>query len=182
MPSLACCYTDEETPFCSNRRFETLPMCKKHNHEVMRTAVFDRLMPWDVMQDLVRLTSQMIEMTSVAERFDMRQEAAARQEERALAVAANRRKLGVVYYLRLSGDRIKIGRTINLQQRMSAMRIPRQDVLAAEPGGAGVESDRHAEFANIRHGRLEDFDATAELMEHIQSIRDQWGDPWELDS
>ena len=28
--------------------------------------------------------------------------------------------------------------------------------------------------------RLEDFDATPELMAHIAQIREQWGDPWEL--
>lgn len=180
MPTLACCYTDAETPFCDHRRFEGLPMCKKHMHETMRTAIFDALMPWDVMSELVTLTADIIKLRQLQERSEIREATRQREATAAAATEANRRVLGVVYYVRLSPDRIKIGRTINLKQRMSAMRIRRTDVLAVEPGGAGLEADRHAEFAELRHGRLEDFDVDPWLMEHIETVRQQWGDPWKF--
>lgn len=180
MSSLACCFVDDETPYCVNRRFETLPMCQKHMAETMRTAIFDALMPWDVMRELVKFTQQAIEVRQLSERFAIQHEAFQDRVARGERAAETKHTLGVVYYVRLSGDRIKIGRTTNLKRRMGSMRIPSHDVLAAEPGGIGVEADRHAEFAHIRHGRLEDFDATPELLAHVESIRATWGNPWTL--
>lgn len=182
MQSLACCFVDDETPFCSNRRFETLPMCKKHMTEVMRAAILDALMPWDVMRELVQFTNEAIKVRQLAERFEVAQQVNSDRIARGERRAETKRTLGVVYYVRLTDDRIKIGRTVNLRRRMAAMRVRPHDVLAAEPGGIGVEADRHAEFAEIRHGRLEEFDANPGLLAHIQSIRQQWGNPWELAS
>jgi hypothetical protein len=180
--SLPCCFTDEETPYCASRRFETLPMCKKHMHETMRAAVLDALMPWDVVRELVSLTSDMMAMRRLMERSTEQQLEAQRKALRTTSRATNKRKPGVVYYVRLSGHRIKIGRTTDLKTRMKSMRVQPHDVLAAEPGGAALEADRHKEFADIRHGRLEDFDATPELLSHIESIRAQWGNPWQVAS
>lgn len=68
-----------------------------------------------------------------------------------------RRVEPVVYYARI-GNRVKIGTTIDLKQRMSSLN-PEQ-LLATEPGGPQLEAQRHGEFAQLRtHGewfRLED--------------------------
>ena len=155
-------------------------MCKRHMHEVMRAAVLDALMPWDVVRELVSLTSDMMAMRRLMDRTEDEERAAQREALRRLGIDENKRKLGVVYYLSLPGNRIKIGRTINLKQRMSSLRVSAEDVLAAEPGGSALESTRHGEFGHVRHGRREDFDATPELMEHVEQVRQKWGDPWSL--
>lgn len=66
-------------------------------------------------------------------------------------IAMNRRPLvtgsEVVYYIRF-GDRVKIGTTTHLRNRLSA--IPHDEVMAVEAGGRGVEQARHRQFAKLR--------------------------------
>lgn len=80
-----------------------------------------------------------------------------------------------VYYLKL-GNRIKIGTTTNLPQRLLA--VPHDEVLAVEPGGNATERNRHAQFARHRTTG-EWFKAHAELNDHIAAIRSIHGEPIE---
>lgn len=72
-----------------------------------------------------------------------------------------------VYYARL-GNRIKIGYTLNLHQRMAVFQP--EEVMATEPGGITVEAKRHEQFARLRVSgewfRYED-----ELVEHVEELR-----------
>lgn len=82
-----------------------------------------------------------------------------------------------VYYLRLPGDLIKIGVTVNIKDRLSALRVPEWDLLATEPGLRDAEAQRHKQFAHLRQGRLENFKAAPELLELIGNLRYQFGPP-----
>lgn len=84
----------------------------------------------------------------------------------------------VVYYVRI-GDRVKIGFTTNIKQRLSGLRIYDADhVLATEPGGRDLERRRHQEFADERVSpRHEDFNPSRKLLAHIALVREQHGEP-----
>lgn len=92
----------------------------------------------------------------------------------AAAARAVREEGAIVYYLRVADDRIKIGYTTNLKQRLSNLRLDRSAVLATEPGGRDVEFRRHHEFADERYGRREDFAASDELLAHIRRLAAQY--------
>lgn len=82
---------------------------------------------------------------------------------------------GVVYYVR-RGSMIKIGTTINMQKRMTAV-LP-DEILATEPGSYSLEAQRHREFRKIRvQGQAEWFHAAPALQEHIRTIRALYGEP-----
>lgn len=76
----------------------------------------------------------------------------------------------VVYYLRTPSGRVKIGYTANLKRRLVQLRARAADVLAYEPGGRDVEARRHAEFADARVGRTEDFDVSDDLARHLATL------------
>jgi hypothetical protein len=78
----------------------------------------------------------------------------------------------VVYYLQF-GDRVKIGTTTNLPERLKS--IPHDRVLALEPGGFSTEHKRHAEFATSRIHH-EWFNITPKLVAHINDLRLTYGD------
>jgi len=86
----------------------------------------------------------------------------------------------VVYYVRVRDGVVKIGYTSDLTGRRTSLRVPWRDVLAVEPGGPEREAARHAEFASLRRGRREDFEASVELLAHIDLIRARWGDPQDI--
>ncbi|WP_433568035.1 GIY-YIG nuclease family protein (plasmid) [Nocardia sp. CA-151230] len=77
-----------------------------------------------------------------------------------------------VYYMQF-GDRVKIGVTSNLPQRLED--IPCDELLTVERGGYELEKQRHHEF---RHCRVngEWFTKTPELAQHIQAVVDREGD------
>lgn len=81
-----------------------------------------------------------------------------------------------VYYIRM-GDHIKIGYTQNLKERIGGLRVDTSDVLATEPGGRAKERERHLQFADIRIGRRENFERTADLLTHIAKVRRENGKP-----
>ena len=85
-------------------------------------------------------------------------------------------RVEVVYYVRFD-DRIKIGTTGNLKQRMRA--VWHDEVVALERGGRRRERSRHEQFAMSRLGG-EWFAASADLMEHIEQVRAGVDDPWTL--
>lgn len=109
---------------------------------------------------------------------------AAQASERATAKAEEREheRGYVVYYVRLGTNHIKIGTTNNLRRRMLELRVVNPaDLLATEPGGFKVETQRHAQFDAWRWSkRKEDFAEDPELVVYIQGLRLANGDPWHL--
>lgn len=90
---------------------------------------------------------------------------------------------GVVYYI---GDppsqRVKIGTSTKLPQRFTDIRkkFPGAVLLAVEPGHFELEQARHAQFPGLRciqRGEREWFRKAPELMEHVNSVRREHGDP-----
>lgn len=172
--TLTCCYTDEhrtirdEVYTCDARRLPDLPMCQRHMHETFRAALYADTLPLDVWQDIVRHTDL---IAKLQERFwnarlshELAIDRRAREEEDR---AEREARTHVVYYIALTGDRIKIGTTSTLARRMQAMRVRDEDVLAIEQGGRLLEMERHRQFAHLRIGKSEEFHRAPELEQHI---------------
>jgi hypothetical protein len=81
-----------------------------------------------------------------------------------------------VYYVRL-GDHVKIGYSINLRQRLNALRVDADALLATEPGDQKLERQRHLQFADERVGRRENFNPSRRLLEHIEAVKAEHGPP-----
>lgn len=73
----------------------------------------------------------------------------------------------VVYYLKF-GDRIKIGFSTNLDNRLVA--LPHDELLATEPGGRLLEARRHLQFKEHRITG-EWFKPAPDLLAHIEQLR-----------
>lgn len=165
---MKCCYTDMETPSCGNRRYRDLPMCLWHTRETMRQAILDGAMPWDCLRELVQFTDSFIQIrqaVGAVEDGDLIAKLSAEREQ------AKADRDSIVYYIRLTGDRIKIGWTTDLNKRLAAFRARASDVLAIEPGGRSLEAQRHRQFGHCRIGRSEDFNEDPALLAHIESLR-----------
>jgi hypothetical protein len=81
---------------------------------------------------------------------------------------------GWVYYIRM-GDVIKIGYAIDVTKRMRAY-PPSAELLAAHPGTKAVERDMHKRFSeDLARGR-EWFRESDDLIAHIASVVEQFGD------
>lgn len=88
------------------------------------------------------------------------------------------RTADVVYYLKF-GDRVKIGTTGNLPERIKA--IPHDEILAVEPGDLTRERGRHRMFAELRiDPHKEWFNIDDRLLAHTRYLRKQFGAPMEL--
>ncbi|WP_368499427.1 GIY-YIG nuclease family protein [Herbiconiux sp. A18JL235] len=85
-------------------------------------------------------------------------------------------RVDVVYYLASRGL-VKIGTSSNPRARLA--QIAHEELLAFERGGRALEQRRHREFAACRAGR-EWFERAPELLEHIEGLRAEQVDPWEL--
>lgn len=85
--------------------------------------------------------------------------------------AADEPRESTVYYLRV-GRLVKIGTTVNLTERIRSY-PPDATLLATEPGGYEVERGRHRQFAASLEARNEWFAPTADLIEHINALREQ---------
>lgn len=82
---------------------------------------------------------------------------------------------GVVYYVR-RGSMIKIGTTVNMYNRMTAI-LP-DEILATEPGSYSLEAQRHRQFRKLRvPGQVEWFHAGPLLQEHVLAVRALHGEP-----
>lgn len=82
---------------------------------------------------------------------------------------------GFVYYIQI-GDQLKIGYSTDVRRRMRAY-PPESKLLAIEPGDRGLERQRHQQFAgSLRNGR-EWFAPTADLLEHIDAVLAEHGEP-----
>lgn len=62
----------------------------------------------------------------------------------------------IVYFI-LNGNRVKIGTTTNLRNRVRALSLPASNVIAVVPGGRSKEADLHAALSHLRVGRTEWF-------------------------
>ena len=173
---MPCCYTDDETPYCANRRHKHLPLCLHHTRETMRRAVLDGGVPWDVLKELLQFTDEHVKILRMAKdygsRVDLDQFRADRETRRVL-----RRSQSIVYYVRFTGGRIKIGTTVDLLRRLTEMRARVVDVLATEPGGFDVEARRHRKFSHLRDGRSEDFNEDPSLLAHVDAVLAEHGQP-----
>ncbi|MEV5236468.1 hypothetical protein [Streptomyces pseudogriseolus] len=78
-----------------------------------------------------------------------------------------------VYYVRC-GNLIKIGYTANLGQRFTSIRP--NELLALEPGGQEVETQRHRQFSQLRASG-EYFHPGPALQSHIAGLRSTYGVP-----
>lgn len=74
-----------------------------------------------------------------------------------------------VYYVRF-GDRVKIGTSTGLRNRLSG--VPHDTLLAVEPGSYDVERGRHGQFAQYRI-KGEWFQAHDEILRHAAYLREQ---------
>ncbi len=74
----------------------------------------------------------------------------------------------VVYFV-LNGNRVKIGTTANLRNRVRALSLPSSNVIAVVPGGRSREAELHAALSHLRVGRTEWFafaPSVADLINH----------------
>lgn len=62
----------------------------------------------------------------------------------------------VVYFI-LNGNRVKIGTTTNLRNRVRALALKPRNVIACVPGDRQQEDAMHARFSTLRIGRTEWF-------------------------
>jgi hypothetical protein len=83
----------------------------------------------------------------------------------------------VVYYIERSDFLIKIGTSSDILQRLWQHRSKMDDdgliVLAVEFGGRELERQRHEQFAHLRHGRTEIFEPADDLLDFIDTLRQQ---------
>lgn len=82
---------------------------------------------------------------------------------------------GFIYYL-LVADRVKIGFSIDIRQRMRAY-PPGSELLAVEPGSMELEKQRHREFAHVRRSGREWFMPCPEIDAHVVALVEQHGNP-----
>lgn len=169
-----CCYlrNDHSDP-CDARRMEGLPMCQRHMLRTFRDALVQGALPRDVFQQIAAEATDLLMAGRKAydQELDqyLHQAKVARRREQE-AERARREASSLVYYLALTGDRIKIGWTGNLEQRIATFRARPEDVLATEPGGRSMEARRHRQFATERIGRSEDFTASDRLRRHVEAL------------
>jgi hypothetical protein len=97
--------------------------------------------------------------------------------EQALIETTKVRQQSVVYYVRESPEIIKIGTTINLINRLAALRVDHDALMATEPGGRGLEQMRHKQFAHVSLGKWERFRSEPDLLDHIAMLLAHFGEP-----
>lgn len=85
---------------------------------------------------------------------------------------------GFVYYIRINGH-IKIGYAKDVTKRMRHY-PPGSDLLAVEPGTMTTEKERHAQFKPYLTRGNEWFVEADMLKRHIETIRDEYGNPANL--
>lgn len=127
---------------------------------------------WTVMQALITFDELELpsnaevlnHMIDVAERRYVEQYGSLDERPRTVAPRAHD---PIVYYLRL--DRlVKIGTTGNLRHRFA--NLPFDTILAVEFGGHTTETQRHHQFADLRHTG-EWFRLEQPLLDHVDEVR-----------
>jgi len=114
----------------------------------------------------VPLTEWKLNRDLEARRKDQREE----QERESRSLIA-----GWIYYIRVD-ERIKIGYSTDVKQRMRAY-PPHSELLAVHPGTPTLEREMHAQFAgHLAQGR-EWFRPDDPVMVHIARVVEQFGPP-----
>lgn len=86
----------------------------------------------------------------------------------------------VVYFLR-NGDRVKIGTSTNLRQRVENLSLRRQDLILVVEGDRSTERGFHDQFVKQRVGFTEWFHLTGELARWVRAARHELpAVPWAL--
>lgn len=91
------------------------------------------------------------------------------------ALLARRRHAPVVYFLR-NGNRVKIGTTQGLRNRISSLSLRVEDLLRVEHGGPEHERSLHERFAAHQVGNTEWFSLRGEIADHVakrETIQDR---------
>lgn len=86
-----------------------------------------------------------------------------------------RQQPGWIYYILLN-DRIKIGYSKDVKQRLTAYPFD-TPLLAMHPGTKQLETQMHTKFAGSRAAGREYFLDTPELRQHIREVIEQFGEP-----
>ncbi len=79
----------------------------------------------------------------------------------------------MIYFIQTSVDRIKIGTTENLTQRLGQLKNigDRLILLATIPGNRSREQEIHTQFAHLRIGHTELFRPADDLMDFIEKAQ-----------
>jgi hypothetical protein len=77
------------------------------------------------------------------------------------------RSHGDVVYFILNGNRVKIGTTTNLRNRVRALSLKPRNVIACVPGGRQHEDAMHAKFTELRIGRTEWFSFEGPIVDTV---------------
>jgi hypothetical protein len=142
-------------------------LCKTHAADIAIAVIQDQRDSHAVMQFFEQQTTERA----------VRAEAWRAEEERyeAEKAALRQDREGFVYYLRV-GERMKIGYSADVKQRMRAY-PPGSQLLAVEPGDRDLERQRHQQFAGSRTDGREWFRPTADILELIEEIVEAHGEP-----
>jgi hypothetical protein len=161
---------------CENPRTDDLPLCTDH----LMTAARWALIHPDTRQALIdQYEGDEFSRAYFGVWDKAREEAAQRAKESREHQERIRPPVDVVYYVRLGPDRIKIGYTARFNERMGSLRVyDEANILAVEPGNRKVEKRRHYQFADLRiHTHREDFQPASDLLNHIEQVRSEYGEP-----
>lgn len=161
---------------CNGPKLPDYPLCEQHMVMVSRLAVHVPEIMEQLAEDLASVDFRRAHQDQLEKR---------RAEERARSDAYNQReqarKVCVVYYCLLRPGVVKIGTSVQLAARVDSFRLSASAVLAAEPGHFRLENLRHRQFPAQRiDPEREDFRLDDELQAHIDKVRAQHGDPYEL--
>lgn len=177
------CHVENDNVFDAWTAEQPCPYCGYDGWVPLRCCIpgRDRLLPHDGSRPVCRNCGIQIAVLHWNDQ-ELREAVQGEQLRQLAAVQRNRRNGRVpqsrVYYVRLDADRIKIGFSILLESRLRALRVPNGNLLAAEPGGRELETQRHHQFAAERiHRGREDFRPTPRLLAWIDDLREQHGLP-----
>ncbi len=153
-------FGDCAAPGCEGRvEYQAFwPLCMTHAGKILDS--YKRAEEWSL--NLARTMSSQSE-----------DDRASRTDEHDTEIRAG--AAGFVYYLRV-GERVKIGFSVDIRQRMRA--YPHgSTLLAVEPGSYELERQRHQQFANARQSGREWFRPCPEIDAHCAALVEQHGSP-----
>jgi hypothetical protein len=145
-------------PGCKDRLLEGALVCIRHAVEIWQLVQRSKGDP-EIHQ---------IAVETVAERVRRLDEAERKRIE-------FNKQHGTIYYVRVD-EKIKIGWTSNLDQRMRAY-PPHMQLLATHPGDRADERDLHRSFARFRASGREWYHPAEILLDHIESAA-TWRSPY----
>lgn len=147
--------------------FHGTPMCEEHAWQVWATLT--AVKEYDDEREAARNNLAQYEAR-------MAEEDRKKREEREASWKTDRWIApGWVYYLQV-GDRIKIGFTKNIDQRMKQY-PPHSVFLAAHPGTPKVEREMHHKFLHLLANGREWFTVSHDLIAHIETMRNDFKQP-----